>query len=435
MRITGMLMFVALTWGCGSEFVSGDDAGSGDGTYWPGGDGSILPSRPSCPGQETTITGTVFAPNGADPVPGASVFIPQNVPELFPPDVRCEVCGSLGGSMNLWYTTSNPDGTFKLDGVCPGKRPLVFQNGRFRRFITVDVPAKTTLSLTANDTRLPKRHQEFNLTDAVPKIAVATGDYDKMECVLRKLGLEDKAFDRYEDAKVLTTSPALPTFGSLVNDLNKMKSYNIIFVNCTSNTFEDELKKAAVRQNISAYMKAGGRFYVTDWSYDWIEQVEAFSPFIDFEPGVSGTAPETPNGAALGADGLKVQATIKDANMEKWLGMVGAATGNKVQVEHFLSDWVIMNSVGKDVKLWVEGAIKSRDGSINGTRPLTVTFNFENCGKILYTSYHTEGRDDELLSFLPKPYPSYCGTGAWSPQDRILEYLIFDIANCVKPIE
>ena len=98
-------------------------------------------------------------------------------------------------------------------------------------------------------------------------------------------------------------------------------------------------------------------------------------------------------------------------------------------------DWVIMNSVGKDVKLWVEGAIKSRDGSINGTRPLTVTFNFENCGKILYTSYHTEGRDDELLSFLPKPYPSYCGTGAWSPQDRILEYLIFDIANCVKPIE
>ena len=64
-----------------------------------------------------------------------------------------------------------------------------------------------------------------------------------------------------------------------------------------------------------------------------------------------------------------------------------------------------------------------------------MTYNFKNCGKILFSSYHTEGRDDELGLFPdPKPYPQYCGASA-SPQDRILEYLIFDIANCVKPIQ
>jgi hypothetical protein len=65
-----------------------------------------------------------------------------------------------------------------------------------------------------------------------------------------------------------------------------------------------------------------------------------------------------------------------------------------------------------------------------------VTFNFKGCGKILFSSYHTEGRDEELKAYpLPaKPFPQYCGNH-FSPQDRILEYLIFDIANCIKPID
>jgi len=60
-----------------------------------------------------------------------------------------------------------------------------------------------------------------------------------------------------------------------------------------------------------------------------------------------------------------------------------------------------------------------------------VTFNFKNCGKVLYSSYHTEGRENELF---PEAYPKYCNT-TMSPQDRILEFLIFDIASCIKPIE
>ena len=48
---------------------------------------------------------------------------------------------------------------------------------------------------------------------------------------------------------------------------------------------------------------------------------------------------------------------------------------------------------------------------ISGVRPLTVTFNFKNCGKILYSSYHTEGRDDEI-QFGAKAFPNYCGAQA-----------------------
>lgn len=438
-RLTLALTGLALTTsgGCGEEtFFKPDGSGFLD-SYLPSYDGGGGIPTPTCPGQETTVTGTVFAPNGTDPVPGASVFIPAKLPELFTPQVKCEVCGHLGSSNNLWYTTTQANGSFTLKNVCPGKRMLVFQNGRFRRLIEISVPASSTFPIPAGQSRLPRKDKEFHVADAIPRIAVATGDFDKMECVLRKLGLADGSFDLYEDATTLKSPKTLPTFKSLIGDLNRMKTYNIIFINCTSNTYEKDLASASVRKTINDYVNAGGRLYVTDWSYDWIEQVESFSPYIDFEPGASSNTPEPLNAAALGADGLKVSGSIKDPQMAQWLALFpGAINAGHSNIEHFLISWVIMHKLGKGTKLWVDGPIQSTSGSINGTRPLTVTFNFNNCGKILYSSYHTEGRDDELGGLFPNPkaFPAYCG-GAFSPQDRILEYLIFDIASCIKPVE
>ena len=427
--------------GCANDdFNSGND---GSVTPWLDGggiylDGNSGPPRPSCPGRESTITGTVFAPNGTDPVPGATIFVPSQVPELFPPEVKCEVCGSLGTGYNYWTTTSGFDGKFTLTNVCPGPRSLVLQNGRFRRFLTVKVPEKGTLALTAQQSRLPKRTAEFSPVDAIPRIAVVSGDYDKMECVLRKMGVE--VFDLFEGAKQLVSPKKKPPFSSLLADLAAMKRYNIIFINCTDNTFEGQLENKTIRDNIANYVRTGGRLYVTDWSYDYIEQIEEFAGFIDFEPGLSNSTPEKPNAGAIGEGGLTVQATLLDSKLAQWLGnFPGTVTksGGKdtAKIEHFLAQWVMMHQLGKDAKLWVEGPVSSGfGGSINNqVRPLTVTFNFKNCGKILFSSYHTEGRDDES-TFFPKAFPDYCGDSA-SPQDRILEYLIFDIASCIKPIE
>jgi hypothetical protein len=404
--------------GCSdSKFTSHPDGGDNEGGT-SSGDGAV-PFRPTCPTKESTISGTVLAPNGTDPVPGATVFIPSVLPELFPPDVKCEVCGQLSSSVNYWTAVSAFDGTFTLTDVCPGKRPVVFQNGRFRRLIYVEVPTKGEVKLTPEETRLPRKNKEFESIDAIPRVAVATGDYDKMECVLRKIGLADGAFDLYEGAKQQTSPKKLPSFATLVGDPDTMKGYNIIFINCTDNTFEDELNKKEVRQSLNEYVQAGGRLYVTDWSYDWIEQVDSFSPFIDYEPGpTDDDKPEKMNDAILGKGGIEVMATIKDPQMAKWLGLFpGAIQGGKSKVEHFLSEWVMMNRVNKDVKIWVEGKVQDLDYNIDDVRPLTVTFNFENCGKILYTSYHTEGREDEIF---PPPFPEYCDETA-SPQDRILE--------------
>ena len=412
------------------------DGGGGD--PWGNQDYGSIPTAPSCEGQHSTIQGTVFAPNGIDPVPGATVFVPAKTPEIFPPAIKCEACATLGAGNNYWTTSTAWNGAFVLKGVCPGTRSLVFQNGRFRRMIQVNVPAKTTVKIARDKSRLPRRNGEFgNLVNAIPKIAVATGDYDKMECVLRKMGLADGSFDLYAGAKILKSQGVQPdSFVSLVTDLNRMKKYNIIFINCTDNTHEMQLKNSKVLSNLHEYVRSGGRLYVTDWSYDWIEQVGGFSSFIDFEPGVSDDKPEGLNKGAMGANGLKVQADIKDPKMAQWLTLFNSIQNGRSVIEHFLVDWVIMHKLHKDAKVWVEGVIRFKNQVAQVRRPLTVTFNFRSCGKILFSSYHTEGRDDELKAFpLPaKAFPHYCGSH-FSPQDRILEYLIFDIANCIKPIE
>jgi hypothetical protein len=49
---------------------------------------------------------------------------------------------------------------------------------------------------------------------------------------------------------------------------------------------------------------------------------------------------------------------------------------------------------------------------------------------VLYSSYHTAGRDG--LGLGGDTFPNYCASGGLTPQERVLEYLIFHIADCIE---
>lgn len=86
---------------------------------------------------------------------------------------------------------------------------------------------------------------------------------------------------------------------------------------------------------------------------------------------------------------------------------------NTIRIGDFLSGWAVMNSVhnGQDTKIWLTGPVSFSGGS--GDRPLTITKTVGS-GKVLYSSYHTAH--------------SCPTTGAW-PQERVLQYLVFDVAD------
>lgn len=161
--------------------------------------GLCLQQVACAPGTTTSISGTVYAPNHSDtdpnkpgdPLPNVLVFVP-NLPNpadklpAFTPGVTCAMPGAVPDGSPLVGTTTAADGTFRIDNVPVGNNiPLVIQSGRWRRLLHVSTVNRCVDN--AFSTRFPKNQTEGD----IPQFAVATGSADQVECVLRKVGIDD----------------------------------------------------------------------------------------------------------------------------------------------------------------------------------------------------------------------------------------------------
>lgn len=371
--------------------------------------------NPCAPGPPPTVTGKVYAPNGVDPVAGASVHVPLGLVPI-PKSVRCESCSVLGKFTA--HTYAKADGSFELKGVPNGKFKLGIQKGYFRRIIEVDMPTCGKVELTKDKTTLPGKNAQYSQWDTVPSIAVITGVWDKMEKVLNKLGLDPGAISIY-NGRDYGTGPT--SMQNLLQNTALLKSHHMVLVNCGTK-FEALVTTAGpARSSIREYVRAGGRLFVTDLSYDYVEQT--FPEFIDFESSESTpeTLPETHNAAEKGTASV-VQAELKDADLKAWLDLpeIKALLPNgKVKIEGFEASWAVQKSANSKLatKVWVTAPAIWAGGK--GVRPMTTSFDFfdtdnKGCGRVTYSSYHTWGSATALL-----------------PQERILEYLILEIGTCV----
>jgi hypothetical protein len=429
---------------CSAERIegSGPDEESADLGSTGGGDMAREGCRgrfcqvPHCSsGTTTEVVGRLFAGNGSDPVPGAVVFVPvEDVPEL-PAGLSCDACASLPYSVTSDVTAF--DGSFHLRGVPAGRFPLVLRLGRFQRVATVNAdPCAQNLVDADPDTanrglRLPRRRGELSAQDRLPHIAVASGDYDQIECVLKRIGVEE--LDMYNDRAAGTRNPpAIAELGDLLTDRTRLFGYDIVIVNCTENQYESLIAAGSVKQNLADFVESGGRLYVTDWAYDTIEQVPQFSPYICFEPQALPGPPmcmaksETPM-AADSNEPYGGLSQVLDSEMARWLAQFPGVIDGKQQVDVQYS-FVVVSKVADDAsgksKIWVQGPTVGY-----GTRPLTVTFDYKSCGRVHFSTYNTEPNgfvDDSMR------WPGSC-KAQFSPQERLLEYLFFNVAACVGP--
>lgn len=406
----------------------------------------------SCPvDSETIVIGKITAPNGADPIRDALVYVPSGgVPEEFPPQVACEVCQSPLGERPIALTSTDVDGTFELRRVpVTAETPIVIQKGRWRKVVRLPIGKCEKQGLTPEQGRLPKDHTE----GTIPRMAVAVGEWDSIECVLGHIGLAKSEFTSplgsgavhlYENEKPGGVgAPGGVSVSTLLTNLTKMLDYNLIFLNCS----DDEqsrglLADAGVRKNLAEYVTRGGRLYVTDWSYDFIQQLPEFSPFICFNDDKPCTV-TTPHGFHQATVPLRTgsetvfyadvdQSTPGGRALAAWLTKLPKPiVGGKVRIEDPVATFVLIQQLAQDpikypATSWLGADLKMK------RRPVSVSFDYPPgpaaCGRVLFSSYHTRGHDDHAVQF-----PAYCAKGDALPQEHVLEYLIFELGACVQP--
>ena len=398
-----------------------------------------------CPGHTTdaTLTGTVVGPDGVMPVSGALVYLTDTPPPGIPQEVYCAECVPLGCDDD--DTLSDADGSFSLNAASGNGRYLVVQKGQFMRVTQIDVAAGPA-ALGGSVTSLPDHNDPGNGL-YVPLIAIGNASYDRLEDALAKFGLGDTMISNFEERLVPGTEsfhlwdngqdPAADgnlsqgTFEELVSDPTLLDDYHIIFIPCSSDDFVDALSNPANVDNIREWTANGGRWYVADWSNEWLMMV--FPEYQDLN-NWDGSVGSADNGSY---DSL---ATVQDMGLLDWLTALPPEYGDinplNDEVHPTLGQLPMVltedNWSGIDMilpvmvddgmggmadvshKVWLDGP----GGAPAAVHPLTVTGQF-GCGKIQFTSYHAA------------EFYDYVGL---SPQELVLIYTILEIGSCQEPL-
>jgi len=416
------------------------DAGTGcSGTYC----GNIA----RCDAGTTTLSGTVFAPtaNNPDPIYNALVFVPPNgTVTAFPTTgVSCDKCNPAGSDEALVSATTGPDGKFTLTNVpCGVPVKMVIQLGRWRRVVTIPASklvccANNVLDPTSaadrDLTRLPRNKSEGD----IPLLALTTGNADSIECVLRKIGISDSEFTlpsgngrirlyRDNGANMISgISTALPAATTLYGNVNELKKYDAVIVDCVGSQVN---RSAAELSNMLEYTRVGGRLFASHYAYVWLYNNAPFS-------GTASWMPEQGNPPSP----LR---TFVDTSFPKgtafaqWLFNAKASTVlGEIQASVTRRD---VNSVVKASPYLAEQFLYWTPSA--GTNvPLQYTFNTpinqppvtpppEQCGRVLFSDYHISGTSSSGT------FPSYCSSTALTPQEKVLEFLLFDLTSCVAPL-
>lgn len=418
----------ALGFGCGSSSDTGPD-GNND----PDSGGFNLDTGVSCPpGTETTISGTVFSPakSSPDPVYNAVVFIPSQSVDPFPNKVSCDRCGALEGTKFLASAITDASGKFKLQGTIPvgPNIPFVVQIGRWRRQVTIpQVTACQDNALPAELTRLPRNSSEGN----IPKTAVVAGSYDPVECVLRKMGVDDAefiapSFTEFGGGKgrihvykalnsgILIGSGSTYDVDTLFKDLDWAKQYDQVLLPCDG---DPRTPKTSTAQALVDYTNAGGRAFITHFSYSWLSQ----SP----DAGWKGLATwNTKRDEIATATGTIDQSFPKGKAMAQWLLNVGASktlgTIDLTQV-HPDADGTPM------AQKWLSASDSVQHFTFN--TPVGKAAD-QQCGRVVFSDFHVVSPSDPGSTFT---FPAECTDGPLTPQERVIEFMLFDLASCVQP--
>mgnify|MGYP000908404576 CR=1 FL=1 len=447
--VSALTVPALVAWGCGSASDSTFGSGTGNGddsgptqnlALGDGGDLNTQDSgctglqckRVHCPdGGTTSLSGVVVSPRAGDPDPiyNAVVYVPNAPVEPFTDGVSCDRCGAPTSGSPIAVAQTGIDGRFTLTDVpVVDNLPLVVQLGRWRRQVVVStVTACTDTALPSDLVRFPRNHSEGD----IPRMALKSGDSDSPECVLRKMGIDESEFTAPDGGGRIevyggilnnppTTDGGNPSAAALLDDLNRMKRYDIVMLPCDGNTFAPT---TASMQNLEAFANLGGRIFASHYSYEWLMNAPAPSQWS----GVVNWTPAAPPAPGTIEPGYINTTFPKGLAMSQWLERLSASDGGVIPT--LWQPRYDVNAVNNDTVEWIAIKTPNKVGHFSFNTPLGADAG-EQCGRVVFNDFHTV----DVYGGQTGVFPAECGnkTQPLTPQERVFEFMLFDLSSCVQ---
>jgi hypothetical protein len=382
-----------------------------------------------------------------DPVPNAVVYVPSTTVAPFAAGAQCTQCGAEVSGDPLVTATTGYDGTFTLANVPVGTNiPLVVQLGRWRRQVTFDATASCTTTAVA-DIHLPRTESEGD----IPLTAIATGAVDSIECILLKMGVDESEFAGtgsgsggrvhlysagFGSADVSGHGPGAALVDSLAESAllgsgGTYMAYDQIMLPCWGDEF---LKSNDELANLVTYANGGGRLFATHFSYTWLFQNSPFDTTATWDANADRNAIANGGVGVPFTGNVDVTHNPKGTVFAQWLNLLGALSTTsppQVTIEAGRHDVDAVSGTSVD---WIDGTDPSPPSSTQSTMLLHYTFDTPvgqsaQCGHAIYSDFHVNNQASTNASI----FPDECDTSALTPQERILEYMIWDLQSCVPP--
>jgi hypothetical protein len=359
-----------------------------------------------------------------DPLYNALVYVPNGPVQAFKPGVTCDKCGTEVSGTPLVSEVTGPDGKFVLQNApCGMNIPLVIQLGRWRRQIVIqNVACCRDNALTAEQTRLPRNKTEGD----IPLMAMVTGNVDALECVLRKIGIDDAEFtvpsknngNGRVQFYIANGSDAAgggaPNESQLWGDATELAKFDMVLFACEGGQFNEQV---ADQQRVVDYTSLGGRVFATHYSYVWLYNIAPFSGTGTWN--VHQADPASP------LTGIIDQTFPKGKDFATWLGLVGAQSQpGQILINQPRHD---LDGVNAPSQRWIYSQNPNTIQHYTFNTPVGVAAN-QQCGRVLFSDFHVNDAMSRGTQF-----PSECTVGPLTPQEKVLEFMLFDLASCIQP--
>lgn len=394
-------------------------------------DGPFCP-RACAPGEETTIEGTVYAPDGKLPLFNVAVYAPTSALAPIVHGPSCDRCGEVSGDPIAAAVTDSA-GHFVLTNAPSGKDVrLVLQSGKWRRAVALPgvLPCRRQVFNDTDTMRLPRSKSEGDL----PRIAVVSGGCDLTPCLFTKLGIDLAEIGVASDGPSKSVHlyrggggngpAAMADADTLWSDATKMAGYDIVIMGCECSENLDNkggAPGAPAFSIVSDWLKAGGRLLTIDYSYTWIK----YSP-----------DPDIASAAVIPGGGMPItntpffhftSATPKLSALSNWWRTTATSGDSDVRASTLATNVSSIDTA--KAQSWATGGITHPEPKIfSFTAPLTVAPSLR-CGRAVHVDGHIATGVEDVTS----AYPTGCATEyASNNSEKLAAFTLFELGSCIQ---